>query len=188
MKTGWIAVDFFALASGSVLVVRSRGRVRTPSTNTSHVFQPSSIPFQGWNVLSQNNNGVMFHVKTNPLHSFHSFTYFSTDKDPLLCPEHLVTHVRTLHKSPNPILNVLFSPFHGLQLPFSYSQFWSWGMLTDQMNGKGLLIRFFISPCVWLLYLGSWTSLWGSGARAGISSVKRGATLLCAEAEAAGFH
>lgn len=95
----------------------------------------------------------MFHVKTNPLHSFHSFTYFSTGKDPLFCPERLVTHVRTLHKSPNPILNVLFSLFHGLQLPFSYSQFWSWGMLTDQMNGKGLLIRFFISPCVWITLL-----------------------------------
>lgn len=78
------------------------------------------------------------------------FTFSSTATDParLLCPGPPVTHVSTLHKSSNPILNFLFSLFHALQLSFAHSQFWSQRMLTDQMNSVSLRTRLFISASV----------------------------------------
>lgn len=61
----------FGLRRGSAVV--HIGVTRTPSINTSHVFQASLIPFRGWEVLSQNNNDVMFGVKTNPPNPFIPF-------------------------------------------------------------------------------------------------------------------
>lgn len=64
----------------------------------------------------------------------------------LLCPGLLATRGRILQSHQILFLIFLFSLFHALQVSFSHSQFWSWGMLTDQTNCVSLLPRCFVSP------------------------------------------
>lgn len=89
-----------------------------------------------------------YHVlfQSKPPCSLFTSSSAATESAPLWCRGPLVTHVSTLHKSSNPILNFLFSLFHALQLSFAHSQFWSQRMLTDQMNSVSLRTRLFLSP------------------------------------------